>query len=156
MTAEPDITANPVDIVMILDRSGSMSGSALANLKNGAKAFIDIIYEATAGTNGQIAGGTHIGIVSFSDVATQDEALITDIDQLKDSVDDLTAGGSTNHEDAFVKALDLLQGSTANEQVMIMFTDGFTTAGGDANAVATLAKSQNVVITLSDYRVTVV
>ena len=33
LTAEPDITANPVDIVMILDRSGSMSGSAIANLK---------------------------------------------------------------------------------------------------------------------------
>lgn len=37
LTAEPDITANPVDIVLVLDRSGSMSGSPLANLKNGAK-----------------------------------------------------------------------------------------------------------------------
>ena len=46
LTAEPDITANPVDIVLILDRSGSMSGSAIANLKNGAKAFVDIIYNA--------------------------------------------------------------------------------------------------------------
>lgn len=52
LTAEPDITANPVDIVLILDRSGSMAGNAFANLKNGAKTFVDVIYNATGGTNG--------------------------------------------------------------------------------------------------------
>jgi Mg-chelatase subunit ChlD len=136
LTATPDITANPVDIVLILDRSGSMSGSALANLKNGAKAFIDIIYGATGGTGGQIAGGTHIGIVSFADVATQNVGLITDVNDLKAAVNSLSAGGSTNHADAFAKSLELLQNSTANEQVMVMFTDGFTTAGGNPNVVA--------------------
>ena len=37
LTAAPDITGNPTDIVLVLDRSVSMAGSALANLKNGAK-----------------------------------------------------------------------------------------------------------------------
>lgn len=83
LTAEPDIKANPVDIVLILDRSGSMSGSALANLKNGAKAFVDVIYNATQGSNEQIAGGARIGIVSFADLATQNQPLITDINALK-------------------------------------------------------------------------
>ena len=146
LTAEPDISANPVDIVLILDRSGSMAGSAMANLKNGAKAFIDIIYNSTGGTNGQIAGGTHIGIVSFADIATQNTALITDVADLKAAVDSLTANGSTNHADAFTKANDLLVNSTANQQVMVMFTDGFTTAGGDPNVVATQIKSQGTVI----------
>lgn len=146
LTATPDITSNPVDIVLILDRSGSMSGSALANLKNGAKAFVDIIYGATGGSNGQIAGGTHIGVVSFADLATQNQPLITDINDLKTSIDSLSAGGSTNHADAFTKANELLQNSTANERVMVMFTDGFTTAGGDPNTIATLAKSQGVII----------
>ena len=146
LTAEPDITANPVDIVLLLDRSGSMAGSALANLKNGAKAFIDIIYGATGGTDGQLAGGTHIGIVSFSSVATQDEGLITDVDDLKAAVNGLSAGGSTNHADAFTKALELLQTSSANERVMIMFTDGVTTAGGDPNTVASQAKAQGIII----------
>lgn len=50
LTAEPDISSNPTDIVLILDRSGSMSGSAIDNLKIGAKAFVDIITEATGGT----------------------------------------------------------------------------------------------------------
>ena len=37
LAAQPDITSNPTDIVLILDRSGSMAGSPLANLKSGAK-----------------------------------------------------------------------------------------------------------------------
>ena len=146
LTAEPDITANPVDIVLILDRSGSMSGSAIANLKNGAKTFVDVIYNATGGTNGQIAGGTHIGIVSFADTATQEEGLITDVNQLKGAIDGLSAGGSTNHADAFEKAAALLQTSMATQRFMIMFTDGFTTAGGDPNPIATATKAQGVVI----------
>lgn len=69
---------NPTDIVLILDRSGSMAGNALPNLKNGAKTFIDIISEAAGGTqDGQIGSGSRIGIVSFADAAVQDTQLIT-------------------------------------------------------------------------------
>ena len=147
LTAAPDITTNPTNIVLILDRSGSMQGAPLANLKNGAKAFIDIIDEATDGTkDGQIGSGSRIGIVSFADVATQDTQLITDVADLKAAVDALTSGGSTNHEDAFTKALELFDPASSNAKVMVMFTDGVTTAGGDPNTVATLAKSQGVII----------
>ena len=34
LAAEPDIVSNPTDIVLVLDRSGSMAGSPLANLKS--------------------------------------------------------------------------------------------------------------------------
>lgn len=43
LTASPDIVSNPTDIVLILDRSGSMAGSALANLKNGAKSSLILL-----------------------------------------------------------------------------------------------------------------
>ena len=49
LTAEPDIVSNPTDMVLILDRSGSMAES-LDELKAGANRFIDIIDEATDGT----------------------------------------------------------------------------------------------------------
>ncbi len=147
LTAAPDITANPTDIVLILDRSGSMAGSPLANLKEGAKAFIDIIDEATDGSqNGQIGLGSRIGIVSFASNATQDTQLITSVSDLKDAVDALSSNGLTNHADAFEKALDLFDPASTNAKVMVMFTDGVTTAGSDPNTVATLAKSQGVII----------
>lgn len=147
LTAEPDITSNPTDIVLILDRSGSMAGSPLANLKNGAKAFIDIIDEATDSTqDGQIGFGSRIGIVSFADTAAQDTQLITSVADLKNAVDALSSGGFTNHEDAFTKALELFDPTSTNAKVMVMFTDGVTTAGGNANTVAAAAKAQGVII----------
>ena len=50
LAAAPDIVNNPTDIVLVLDRSGSMAGSPLANLKLGARKFVEIIEEATDGT----------------------------------------------------------------------------------------------------------
>lgn len=146
LTAEPDILTSPTDIVLILDRSGSMVQS-LPSLKDAAKHFIDIIDEATDSTqNGQIGGGSRIGIVSFANTATQDTQLITSVAALRAAVDAMTAGGSTNHADAFTKALSLFDPASANEKVMVMFTDGMTTAGGPPNPVATMAKSQGVTI----------
>ncbi len=147
LTAEPDIADNPTDIVLILDRSRSMTGNPLKNLKTGAKTFIDIIDEATdSAKDGHIGGGSHIGIVSFSDTATQDTQLITSVADLKAAVDSLTANGRTNHRDAFEKALALFDPQSANAKVMVMFTDGNTTAGGDPEPIAAAAKAQGVTI----------
>ncbi len=147
LTAQPDIVTNPVDIVMILDRSGSMAGSPLANLKNGAKKFIDIIDESTdSAHDGQIGFGSRIGIVSFSTTATQDTQLITSVDDLKSAVNSLIAVGSTNHADAFTKATELFNPASTNAKVMIMFTDGRTTVGGNPTPIADAAKAQGITI----------
>ena len=147
LTAEPDIITNPTDIVRVLDRSGSMSGSPLANLKNGAKKFIDIIDEATDNTqDGQIGHGSHIGIVSFADTATQDTQLATSVEELKEAVDALSAGGRTNHADAFTKATQLFNPASTNQRVIVMFTDGRTTVGGNPTPIANAAKAQGIII----------
>lgn len=145
LTAAPDILTNPTDIVLILDRSGSMAGQALENMKKGAKKFVEIIEKASDGAqDGQIGSGSHIGIVSFAGTATQDTPLITSAEQLNLLIDSLTAGGSTNHRDAFVKAKALFAPASANAKVMVMFTDGATTTGGDANEITDLAKSEGI------------
>ena len=147
LTAAPDILTNPTDIVLVLDRSGSMTGTPLANMKLGAKTFIDIIDEATDGTqDGQIGSGSRIGIVSFADTAVENTQLITSVDALKNVVDSLTAGGSTNHADAFTKATQLLDSSSGNAKVIVMFTDGNTTTGAPPAPVAAAARAQGIII----------
>ena len=92
LSASPDISSTPTDIVLVLDRSGSMSGSPLTNMKNGAKKFIDIIDEATdSSQDGQIGSGSRIGIVSFNQTATADTQLIISVAARKDAADALDA-----------------------------------------------------------------
>lgn len=147
LAAEPDIVSNPTDIVLILDRSRSMAGSPLANLKSGAKRFIEIIDEATDGAHdGHIGNGSHIGIVSFASTAVQDTQLITSVADLNAAVNALSADGFTNHAEAFEKAIQLFNPLSTNEKVMVMFTDGVTTAGGNPDPIAAAAKAQGIVI----------
>jgi Ca-activated chloride channel family protein len=147
LTAAPDILTNPTDIVLVLDRSGSMTGTPLTNMKEGAKTFIDILEEATDGTkDGQIGSGSRIGIVSFADNATANTQLITSVDTLKNAVDSLTAGGSTNHAAAFNTAMQLFDPQSNNAKVIVLFTDGNTTAGAPPAPVAAEARSRGIII----------
>lgn len=147
LSASPDITSHPTDIVLVLDRSGSMSGSPLTNMKAGASTFIDIIDEATDGTqDGTIGMGSRIGIVSFADDAVQNTQLITSVATLKSAVNGLVAGGSTNHADAFTKAVALFDPASTNAKVIVMFTDGMTTAGPPPSPIAAAARAAGIII----------
>lgn len=147
LTAAPDIVSNPTDIVLILDRSGSMTGAPLADMKLGAKTFIDILDEATdSAKDGQIGSGSRIGIVSFAATATANTQLITSTDELKGAVDSLKAGGNTNHADAFTKAVQLFDPASSNAKVIVMFTDGNTTTGAPPAPVAAAARAQGITI----------
>lgn len=147
LTAAPDIVTNPTDIVLVLDRSGSMGGGPLADMKLGAKTFIDLIDEATdSAKDGQIGSGSRMGVVSFANTAAANTQLITSVDELKATVDGLTASGGTNHADAFAKAAQLFDPNSPNAKVMVMFTDGNTTAGAPPAPVAAAARAQGITI----------
>ena len=142
LTAAPDIVSNPTDIVLVLDRSGSMAGAPLAAVKAGSKSFIDIIAEATGGAPGQIGAGRQIGVVSFSDTATTDSPLTDSVDQLKNAVDLMVSGGSTNHAAAFQRAMDLLDPVTGKKRYeeSPAATEGTCTMCGKMCAVRTVNK----------------
>lgn len=147
LSAAPDITTNPTDIVLVLDRSGSMTGDPLANMKDGANTFIDIIDTATDGTpDGEIGSGSRIGLVSFATSATADVPLTTSVSDLKSAVNALNAGGQTNHAEAFAKAIQLFDPLSSNAKVIVMFTDGKTTIGQPPAPVAASARAAGIII----------
>ena len=147
LTATPDIIDNPTDIVLVLDCSASMTGTSFDNLKLGAKKFIEIIDESTDGIiDNEIGNCSRIGIVSFSDTATKETTLITSVKDLNKVIDSLKVDFSTNHEDAFEKAIELFEENSSNKKVIVMFTDGKTTVGDSPTPITELAKSNGIII----------
>jgi uncharacterized protein YegL len=123
-----------VEMQIVIDRSGSMGGAAIANAKQAASALVDVTQ----------AGKTALGVVSFASDVAQDYAVtaIPDPDAgvktaLKSAINGLNANGLTSMYDGAKLALDNLsayqtaQGSSAN-QIVFLLSDG-----GDNDSVAT-------------------
>ena len=141
------------DVMLVLDRSGSINSSELATLKSAAKAFVDALAPS--------ADGVHTGMVSFSSSASLNVHLTDNATTTKDAIDLLTAGGLTNLEDAILDATAELAnpGDTHDRtdsdspDFMVIITDGAPTAsntGGDyaanAKAAADAAKTAGIKI----------
>lgn len=121
-----------VEIMMVLDRSGSMSGSMTA-LKDAATSFIDFFKLSTS--------NDRFGLISYATGVTVDYPMsenYTDemVDEIRDAIDDLDAEDYTNTEDAIDQAdgpqgfIDQtgLSGDEKIQQYLIFFSDGNPTA----------------------------
>ena len=120
---------NKVEIMMVLDRSGSMSGTPITQLKTAAKSFVDN-FEDTQDED-------KMGLISFGTGVTVDFALgYNYVNIMKSKIGVMVATGATNSEDAIDQA-DGPQGFTDQsiipafekaKQFLIFFTDGRPTA----------------------------
>lgn len=129
----------PSDIVLIIDRSGSMVGTKLSEAKQAAKNFIDVIASDTGTQN-------RIGLVSFSSTATLDSPLTTNFSSVKSKIDALNSNGYTCHECAVAKANQEIStnGRAGVKKVVVMLTDGQTNyiIGGTAKVDTALAEKK--------------
>ena len=148
ITGVPDISDNPADIILILDKSSSMSRNRkLENMKLGAKNQIDIITKATGGIlDNKIGGGSRIGLVVFSTDAKLEVPLTDDVKVLKENITKIVATGNTNHGDAFLAAVNAFDKASSNTQIIIMFTDGAINDGPDPVPITEAAKAQGIEI----------
>ena len=84
---EPAGQRLPVDVMLILDRSGSMdSGGKIAAAKAAAKAFVGLLDPNL----------DHVGLVSYSDSASLNQGLTTNFNTVKTLIDGLSTSGYTN------------------------------------------------------------
>jgi von Willebrand factor type A domain/IPT/TIG domain len=126
----------PNDIVLIIDKSGSMSyDNRLEAAKNAAKEFIDLIDLTKH----------RVGIVDFSDSAST-FPLTTDANAAKAYIDQIQLGGSTNTGDAVRKATSMLANHRPEAQpTIIILTDGAANSFEDAKQSAAAAKNAGIV-----------
>lgn len=109
------------DIVLVIDRSGSMRDySRMTSAKNAAKSFIDQLLVNNSNNN------VRIGIVSFASDVRSDSGLLgkTDARTLKSRIDNLRANGGTLTQGGLHAAREMLAGSTADYQHIVLLSDG--------------------------------
>ncbi|MCK4717393.1 MAG: VWA domain-containing protein, partial [Thermoplasmata archaeon] len=115
--------AMPKDIIFVLDRSGSMSGEKIEQLK---QAFAEIVD--------QLLPEDRFNIVLFDSAISQYSTELIGVSQENksdavDYINEIMAGGSTNINDAMLTALDMFETSETTVPIIVMLTDGLPTAG---------------------------
>lgn len=130
----PDSERQPLDVVLVLDKSGSMSGEPLESVK-----------AATAHLLRLAGPDDRIGVVAFDDQVELVLELAThDTDPALARVAALHTGGSTNLSGGWLKAIELLEGSARPEALrrVIILTDGQANVGEtDPDRLASIASS---------------
>jgi len=127
LTIQGKNTVNPVttDIVLVFDRSGSMSGSKINDAKDEAKMFVDTLL-TPASTS------IRIGLVSFASSVSANVGLTDDPTALKSAIDGLSADGGTHIQEALVQAKNMLLSSSAQNQIIVLLSDGEPTYSTEA------------------------
>lgn len=106
--------AHPNDIALLLDRSGSMSGSDIIEAKKACLALVNSMIDFSINRVGFITFDTHSNILS---------PLTNDKNKLIREIQDIHVTGSTNMAAAFENADKVLRDSK-NSKIVIMVTDG--------------------------------
>ena len=104
-----------IDLSLLIDHSGSMSGTKLKNLKSASEKLINIVYP-----------GDRVSVIRFSDDANIANLFTYDKTILKKTINGLHAGGNTKYIPAFEKAKEnyLLYGRNSSGKIIIFLSDG--------------------------------
>lgn len=125
-----------VDLVLVIDKSGSMSGEKLNMAKNAGVSALDILTEKD-----------RLGLITFDHGYTVDFQLTptSEKDRLKNIIQGIPLGGGTSIHPALEKAVELFDSSSKNKHI-ILLSDGVE---GPQNYEPLLEKMRDSSITLS-------
>jgi Flp pilus assembly protein TadG len=122
-----------VEIMMVLDRSFSLDGRPIADLKVAARSFLEF-FAPTQATD-------KVGMVSFATSVRTDRALASHfVAPMRSAIDAMSALGATNTSDAFAQTLrpggftdqTHMAPDARVQQFMVFFSDGMPTAFRDS------------------------
>lgn len=112
------------NVVLVLDRSGSMGGQPMTDLKAAAHQFV-------AG----MRSGDRTAIVDFDDIITTTINLTSDKAALNAAIDSIDARGLTAAWDAGIQGIDLLNAFTGGgSKTVLLMTDGYDNSSSHTSA----------------------
>lgn len=107
-------------LVLVIDRSGSMSGDKIEMAKDAAKAAVELLSPKD-----------YVGVVAFDHEAfwVSEIALASDKGAVIQKIASIEANGGTNMAPAMEMAISRLQSTPAKLKHILMLTDGMSTEG---------------------------
>lgn len=137
-------TTKKSDIVLVIDRSGSMKDkdkdgvSRMAHAKEAAEKFVSTLLPD--GND----GNTHIAIVSFASNVSTNQPLTNYASELNEAIDGLKADGGTFTQAGIRQAELILKNSSADVKNIVLLSDGEPTYSYDiTNAKSHLVLTEN-------------
>lgn len=118
-TVGSEIRKKKLDIVLLMDISGSMEGSKLRNAKNAVKSLTDELNTRANTIDAQYK------LVTFSSKANIRTSNWVSGSSLYTTVSSLGANGGTNYDDGLSKTSDAVKGARSDaDKIVIFLTDG--------------------------------
>lgn len=126
----------PIDLMLVIDRSGSMSGQPIVDAKAAAIAFVDFLD----------LGTDRVGLASFESVASLDVPLTHNGETVKTAINNLIAsGGTAIGEGVAVGHSQLIANATPGvTPVLVVLSDGVNGSGRDPLTAANAAKAEGI------------
>lgn len=112
-------SSDEIDICLVLDTSGSMSGTPIEETKEAAVNFVETVFETDAS----------ISLITYSGSAAVESDFTTSESRLKELTNKINVGGQTNIEDGLKAAEEILENSTARKKIIILMSDGLPNIG---------------------------
>jgi uncharacterized protein YegL len=138
-----DATATYIerDIVLVVDRSGSMAGQKFTDLVNAIGTF--------TATLDQTPVDEQVGLASYSEFASEDVSLTDNLTLISNAMEALPVGGFTSISrgmEAGKNVMDSSRGEEFVERTLIVMTDGLHNRGPEPRDVAVTLAADGVKI----------
>ena len=124
LDADADEAGDSVCVQLVIDTSGSMSGTRIANTKSGAIQLAQTILDANPDNT--------IGVTEFDGSATTVQTLTDEFDDVEAAINGLNAGGSTNAQAGVDAGQAELENCPHDNRVMVVFGDGDINTDGSS------------------------
>lgn len=120
------------EVALVLDVSGSMSGTPITETKNASVKFVETVLEASA----------KVGLVTYATNVTVASDFSLNKTALESKINSLSASGSTYTEGGLAKAADMLATSSSSEdKVIVLMSDGLPNRGKDGDDLVQYAQT---------------
>tara|TARA_R110002049_G_scaffold4601_6_gene32848 strand:+ start:22765 stop:23748 length:984 start_codon:yes stop_codon:yes gene_type:complete len=142
---EPEINATATyierDVVLVVDRSGSMQGQKIADLRSAINIFVSTLNATPV--------DERVGLASYNDRASQDVPLTANLGLISTAMNTMRVGGFTSISRGMQAGQVIMNnGRSADfvERTMIVMTDGRHNRGPEPRTVAQSLASDGVQI----------